>query len=171
MKRLLILAVLGYFLTIAPKVTQALPSSSPTADAVNPYPAYVYPVRGTLTSGFGWRWGKIHKGIDIAAPVGTPIVASAEGVVSFAGWDDGGYGSVIKIQHTDGSETLYAHNSTLLVHKRDYVEQGQIIAAMGSSGRSTGSHCHFEIRLQGYGAVNPMALLSPKSNVVSRTTQ
>ncbi len=170
MKRLLILAVLGYSLAIAPTSTQALPSTMPTADSVNPYHAYIYPAQGTVTSGFGWRWGKIHKGIDLAAPVGTPIFASAKGVVSFAGWDDSGYGSVIKIQHTDGSETLYAHNSKLLVHKSDYVEQGQVIAAMGSTGRSTGSHCHFEIHLQGHGAVNPLALLSRQSNVVSRAT-
>ncbi|MGA7933828.1 MAG: M23 family metallopeptidase, partial [Kovacikia sp.] len=82
-----------------------------------------------------------------------------EGIVTFSGWSNGGYGNLITIQHNDGSETLYAHNSRLLVHRGDDLEQGQVIAEMGSTGRSTGPHCHFEIHLPGKGAINPIAML------------
>ncbi|MFQ3616235.1 MAG: LysM peptidoglycan-binding domain-containing M23 family metallopeptidase [Cyanobacteriota bacterium] len=121
---------------------------------------YIWPARGVLTSGFGWRWGRMHRGIDIAAPVGTPIVASAAGVVEFSGWNSGGYGYMIDIRHADGSRTRYAHNSRLLVRAGDRVEQGQHIAAMGSTGFSTGPHVHFEIHVPNQGTVNPMSLLA-----------
>jgi murein DD-endopeptidase MepM/ murein hydrolase activator NlpD len=121
---------------------------------------YIWPARGVLTSGFGWRWGRMHRGIDIAAPVGTPIVASAAGVVEFSGWNSGGYGYMIDIRHADGSRTRYAHNSRLLVRVGDRVEQGQHIAAMGSTGFSTGPHVHFEIHVPNQGTVNPMSLLA-----------
>ncbi len=121
---------------------------------------YIWPARGVLTSGFGWRWGRMHRGIDIAAPVGTPIVASAAGVVEFSGWNSGGYGYMIDIRHVDGSRTRYAHNSRLLVRVGDRVEQGQHIAAMGSTGFSTGPHVHFEIHVPNQGTVNPMSLLA-----------
>jgi murein DD-endopeptidase MepM/ murein hydrolase activator NlpD len=151
----------GLLLAIStPKLTQAMPSTMPTSDPVNPYPEFIYPAQGVLTSGYGWRWGRMHKGIDIAAAVGTPIVASAEGIVIFASWNRGGYGNLIEISHLNGSKTLYAHNSRLLVHKGDYVEQGQVIAEMGSTGHSTGPHCHFEIHRMGKGAVNPIAYLN-----------
>jgi murein DD-endopeptidase MepM/ murein hydrolase activator NlpD len=121
---------------------------------------YIWPARGVLTSGFGWRWGRMHRGIDIAAPVGTPIVASAAGVVEFSGWNSGGYGYMVDIRHADGSRTRYAHNSRLLVRAGDQVEQGQHIAAMGSTGFSTGPHVHFEIHVPSQGTVNPMSLLA-----------
>jgi murein DD-endopeptidase MepM/ murein hydrolase activator NlpD len=106
----------------------------------------------------------MHKGIDIAAAVGTPIVAVAPGVVVTAGWNDGGYGNLVEIQHADGSLTLYAHNSRILVRKGELVEQGQMIAEMGSTGHSTGPHCHFEFHPAGSAAVNPLAYL-PAQNV------
>lgn len=121
---------------------------------------YIWPTRGVLTSGYGWRWGRMHKGIDIAAPTGTPIMAAASGVVITAGWNSGGYGNLVEIQHPDGSVTLYAHNNRILVRQGQQVEQGQQIAEMGSTGYSTGPHCHFEVHLPGHGAVNPMAYLS-----------
>ncbi len=120
---------------------------------------YIWPAKGVLTSGFGYRWGRLHKGIDIAAPVGTPVVAAAAGVVITAGWNSGGYGNMVEIQHPDGSVTLYAHNSRILVHEGQEVAQGQQIADMGSTGYSTGPHSHFEVHLPGQGAVNPMAHL------------
>ncbi len=120
---------------------------------------YVWPTKGVLTSGYGWRWGRMHKGIDIAAPVGTPIIAAAPGEVISAGWNSGGYGNLVKLRHEDGSVTLYAHNSRINVRRGQQVSQGQKIAEMGSTGYSTGPHLHFEIHSSGRGAVNPMAYL------------
>ncbi|MGH8001888.1 MAG: peptidoglycan DD-metalloendopeptidase family protein, partial [Brasilonema sp.] len=122
--------------------------------------AYMWPAKGTLTSGYGWRWGRMHRGIDIANSTGTPIYASADGVVEKASWNSGGYGNLVDIRHADGSMTRYGHNSKLLVQPGQQVRQGQIIANMGSTGFSTGPHSHFEIHPTGKGAVNPIALLS-----------
>jgi murein DD-endopeptidase MepM/ murein hydrolase activator NlpD len=120
---------------------------------------YIWPAKGVLTSGYGRRWGRMHKGIDIAAPVGTPIFAAAGGEVVSAGWNSGGYGNLVKIKHSDESVTLYAHNSRILVRNGQQVKQGQQIAAMGSTGFSTGPHLHFEVHKQGLGAKNPVAYL------------
>jgi murein DD-endopeptidase MepM/ murein hydrolase activator NlpD len=130
--------------------------------SMNGLQKYVWPAQGTFTSGYGPRWGRMHRGIDIAAPVGTPVVASAPGVVVTAGWNDGGYGNLVEIRHPDGSLTLYAHNSRIVVRKGEVVNQGELIAAMGSTGRSTGPHTHFEIHPGGRGAVDPMFFLSRK---------
>lgn len=124
-----------------------------------PFNGYIWPTRGVLTSGFGWRWGRPHRGIDIAGPVGTPVVAAASGEVISAGWNSGGYGNLVKLRHADGSITFYAHNSRLLVRRGETVEQGQAIAEMGSTGFSTGPHLHFEVHPEGKGAVNPIAFL------------
>ncbi|NES75347.1 MULTISPECIES: peptidoglycan DD-metalloendopeptidase family protein [Okeania] len=123
------------------------------------FTGYTWPSKGTLTSGYGWRWGRMHRGIDIAAPTGTPIVAAAPGVVTYANWNSGGYGNLVEIKHPNGSLTVYAHNSQILVREGQKVAQGELIAKMGSTGRSTGPHLHFEIHPTGNGAVNPMALL------------
>ena len=123
----------------------------------------IWPSQGTFTSGYGWRWGRMHKGIDIANNVGTPIVAAARGRVSFSGWHDGGYGYFIEIIHDDGSKTRYGHNSTLLVREGQQVEQGQVISQMGSTGRSTGPHLHFEVHPAGEGAMNPLQFLPPRA--------
>lgn len=120
---------------------------------------YAWPARGILTSGYGWRWGRMHRGIDIAAPTGTPISAAADGVVEFAGWNSGGYGNLVDVRHPDGSLTRYAHNSRLMVRRGQSVQQGQLIAEMGSTGRSTGPHLHFEIHRRGQGALNPVGFL------------
>ncbi|MBW4644474.1 MAG: peptidoglycan DD-metalloendopeptidase family protein [Goleter apudmare HA4340-LM2] len=122
--------------------------------------AYQWPAKGVLTSGFGTRWGRPHKGIDIANAVGTPIYASADGVIAKAGWNKGGYGILVEVRHPDGSMTRYAHNSKLLVRAGQEVRQGETIALMGSTGFSTGPHTHFEIHPPGKGAVNPVALLA-----------
>ena len=119
---------------------------------------YIWPAQGVFTSGYGWRWGRMHKGIDVAGPVGTPIVASATGVVSYSGYNDGGFGYLVEIDHADGSMTRYAHNNRILVSNGQQVAQGQQMAEMGSTGFSTGPHLHFEIHSP-QGTVNPMAYL------------
>ena len=124
---------------------------------------WIWPTRGLFSSGFGWRWGRMHKGIDIANNVGTAIVAAKDGVVSFSGWHSGGYGYLVTISHADGSRSFYAHNSRLLVQPGESVQQGQTIAQMGSTGRSTGPHLHFEIHPPGRGAVNPLMLLPQRA--------
>jgi murein DD-endopeptidase MepM/ murein hydrolase activator NlpD len=121
--------------------------------------AYIWPAKGVLTSGYGWRWGRMHKGIDVANSVGTPIYASAPGIVSKAGWSKGGYGNLVEIRHPDGSMTRYGHNSRVMVSEGQQVQQGDTIAAMGSTGFSTGPHSHFEIHPSGKGAINPIAML------------
>lgn len=124
---------------------------------------FIWPAQGTLTSGYGWRWGRMHQGIDIASSIGTPIYAAKPGVVEYADWNDGGYGYLVEIKHSDGSKTVYAHNDRILVQEGQQVEQGQQISEMGTTGRSTGPHLHFEIRPDGQGAVDPMAYL-PNEN-------
>ena len=120
---------------------------------------FMWPTRGVLTSGYGRRWGRMHRGIDIAAPTGTPVFAAAPGVVVYARWNSGGYGNLVDIRHADGSLTRYGHNSRIFVQEGQVVQQGQHISAMGSTGFSTGPHLHFEIHPPGRGAVNPMAFL------------
>jgi murein DD-endopeptidase MepM/ murein hydrolase activator NlpD len=115
------------------------------------------------TSGFGMRWGRMHKGTDFAAPHGTPIHATADGVVTHAGWLSG-YGRLVKIQHEFGIETRYAHNSKLYVKKGQRVSRGQKISAMGNTGRSTGTHLHYEVRVGGK-AVNPMIYIKAANDV------
>jgi murein DD-endopeptidase MepM/ murein hydrolase activator NlpD len=121
--------------------------------------SYIWPAKGVLTSGFGRRWGRPHKGIDVANSTGTPVYASAPGVIEKAGWNNGGYGNLVDVRHPDGSLTRYGHNSKVLVRSGQQVQQGETIALMGSTGFSTGPHTHFEIHPSGKGAVNPIALL------------
>ena len=120
---------------------------------------YIWPSQGNLTSGYGIRFGRLHPGVDIAAAIGTPIVAAASGVVVFAGWSDQGLGYKVSIRHPDGNVSIYGHNQRLLVTSGQKVEQGQQIAEMGSTGFSTGPHLHFEIRPGGRKGVDPMAFL------------
>jgi murein DD-endopeptidase MepM/ murein hydrolase activator NlpD len=113
------------------------------------------PAEGVFTSGYGPRWGTLHAGIDIAAPIGTPIYAIMSGTVIDSG-PASGYGQWIRIQHDDGSISIYGHMSSLGVSVGQYVTAGQYIAGMGSEGFSTGSHLHFEIHPTGNGAVDPV---------------
>jgi LysM repeat protein len=124
---------------------------------------WIWPTTGVFTSGFGWRWGRMHRGIDMANNVGTPIVAARTGRVVFSGWHDGGYGYLVTLQHPDGSRSLYAHNSRLMVSNGQEVRQGTVISLMGSTGRSTGPHLHFEIHPPQSGAVDPLGLLPPRA--------
>lgn len=106
----------------------------------------IWPTKGTLTSSFGKRNGRKHEGIDIAAPKGTPIFAAADGEVVFSGWGPTGYGKMVIIKHQHHLTTVYAHNSKIFVKKGVRVKQEQKISLMGSTGRSTGPHLHFEVR-------------------------
>jgi murein DD-endopeptidase MepM/ murein hydrolase activator NlpD len=145
--------------TVSPDLPPLSPSDAYLPGSSGQFNGYIWPAKGVLTSGFGWRWGRMHKGIDIAADVGTPIVAAASGTVTYAAWNAGGYGYLVEITHPDGSVTLYGHNNRILVQEGQQVDQGQQIAEMGSTGYSTGPHCHFEVHPAGKGAVNPMAYL------------
>jgi murein DD-endopeptidase MepM/ murein hydrolase activator NlpD len=118
---------------------------------------FVWPMSGVLTSGFGWRWGRMHEGIDIAGPSGTPVVAAAAGTVIWAGWM-GGYGNLVVIDHGGGIATAYGHNTGFAVGSGQSVAQGQVIAYCGSTGHSTGPHVHFEVRING-AAVDPLGYL------------
>lgn len=117
---------------------------------------FIWPVNGVITSGFGWRWGRMHEGVDIAAPTGTSIRAAASGTVIFAGWM-GGYGNLTIIDHGNGLATAYGHQSAIYVGGGS-VSQGTVIGAVGSTGNSTGPHLHFEVRVNG-SAVDPMGYL------------
>lgn len=116
-----------------------------------------------FTSGFGPRWGRMHEGTDLAASYGTPVYATADGVVTHAGWSSG-YGRLIKIRHEFGIETRYAHLAKLRVNVGDRVSRGDRIGDMGNSGRSTGTHLHYEVRVGGK-PVNPMTYIKAARNV------
>ena len=127
------------------------------------------PASGKLTSTFGYRVDPItgvyalHKGIDLAVNSGTPVHAAMSGVVEVAGWDTG-YGNYIILKHANGMETVYGHNSKLLVKVGQSVKQGDTISLSGSTGYSTGPHVHFEVRVDGH-CINPLWLL-PNGSVV-----
>ncbi len=120
-----------------------------------------WPVEGTtITSRFGERWGKKHSGIDMGSPLGTPIRAAAAGKVILSAFNASGYGNVVLIMHDNGYFTLYAHNQRNLVQEGERVKRCQQIAELGSTGRSTGPHCHFEVR-EGETPKNPLEYLEP----------
>lgn len=123
------------------------------------------PVRQSFryTSGFGRRWGRMHEGIDMAGPVGTPIHATGDGVVTFAG-RKGAYGNLITIEHELGTETRYGHLNRIRVKAGQRVSQGERIGDMGNTGRSTGPHLHYEVRMNGR-AVDPMSFIKAADNV------
>ena len=120
--------------------------------------AYSLPASGVFTSGFGPRWSRHHSGIDIANHVGTSIRASRSGRVIFAE-SLGAYGLMVEILHPDGYKTRYAHCDEILVRVGQSVSRGDLIARMGNTGRSTGSHLHFEIRSPENYAIDPASFL------------
>jgi murein DD-endopeptidase MepM/ murein hydrolase activator NlpD len=124
----------------------------------SPQKGMVWPLSGKITSLYGWRRGRHHDGIDIAARMGKPIVAAANGTVIFSGWRSG-YGRMVVIQHNRWLKTIYGHTSRNYVRRGEKVTQGQVIALVGSTGRSTGPHLHFEVR-NTLGAQNPMNYLA-----------
>lgn len=115
------------------------------------------------TSGFGRRWGRMHEGIDMAGPIGTPVYTTGDGVVTFAG-RMGAYGNLIKIRHELGTETRYAHLNRIGVKVGQRVSSGERIGDMGNTGRSTGPHLHYEVRVNGR-AVDPMSFIKAAENV------
>lgn len=131
---------------------------NPTAEMPN-----IWPVAGPISSYYGYRTSPggigstFHEGVDIAGDYGTPISATAAGTVTEAGWV-GGYGYLVEVKHADGIVTRYGHNSAVLVYEGQHVDQGSMIALMGSTGNSTGPHCHYEVRIHGE-AVDPMYFL------------
>lgn len=134
---------------------QMMHTSSTTPD--------MWPVKGEISSGYGFRnspggiGSTYHEGIDIAADYGVPVEATASGTVTQAGWVDG-YGNLVEIKHDGGITTRYGHNSALLVTVGQQVEQGTVVALVGSTGNSTGPHCHYEVRING-DAVDPVYFL------------
>ena len=120
----------------------------------------IWPAHGDVSSPFGLRWNgsDFHPGIDIANDAGTPILATADGVVTTAGWNDGGYGNMVDIDHGNGIMTRYGHAMQVVVTPGQYVRRGQVIAYMGSTGFSTGPHVHYEVRIGGE-PVNPASYL------------
>ena len=133
---------------------QSAPSSGSSGSGVSAS-GFIWPVSGVVTSGFGWRWGRMHQGIDISAPCGTQIRAAASGTVIVSGYS-GGYGNLTVLDHGNGLATAYAHQSA--IYAGGSVSQGQVIGAVGTTGSSTGCHLHFEVRVNG-SAVDPMGYL------------
>ena len=108
--------------------------------------AFGWPVKGVLTSRYGWRRGRVHEGIDIAAKSGAAVVAARDGRVIYSGNGLGAYGNVVIVRHKDDFETVYAHNRRNRVRRGERVRRGQLIAEVGATGNATGPHVHFEIR-------------------------
>jgi murein DD-endopeptidase MepM/ murein hydrolase activator NlpD len=137
-----------------------VPGSQPQslADSSIQSATYIWPVSNVdVSSPFGQRWGRLHSGIDLRAPRGTPVKASSHGKVIFSGRKNG-YGKIIVIAHAGGVETTYAHNSRNLVKVGQRVKRGKVIAKVGRTGNATGNHVHFEIRRRGK-AINPKRYL------------
>ena len=124
-------------------------------------PLYVMPTKGIFTSNFGYRWGVLHAGIDLANSIGTPIFAVSDGVVIDSG-PAAGYGALVKLRHADGTVTLYGHVNTTLVSVGQRVMAGDQIATMGNRGNSTGPHLHFEVLLGGTERIDPVPWLAKR---------
>ena len=122
--------------------------------------SFMHPLNGagTISSGYGSRWGSFHYGIDIAASAGTPIYAAASGTVTYSGYNSGGYGNLIIIEHDNGVQTYYGHCKDLYAQVGQSVLKGENIATVGSTGNSTGNHLHFEIR-NGNSPINPYSYI------------
>jgi len=137
----------------------AIPSAKPvkTAEFTSSFGVRSDPFRGGAA---------MHPGIDLAGPLGTPIYATADGTVVRAGWNSGGYGNLIEIDHGRGITTRFGHLSAILVHPGDHITRGQQIARMGSTGRSTGSHLHYEVRIDGR-PVNPIPFMKTTDYVLA----
>lgn len=137
--------------------TQPAPTPAPGSSETGPAEVTVQfarPGKGRLTSPYGRRWGRLHAGIDLAAGMGSPVRAAARGVVLSAGAESG-YGRVVRVVHADGTVTVYAHMSAALVHAGERVQAGELVGREGNTGRSTGPHLHFEVRVNGT-PVNPL---------------
>ncbi|MGE0801632.1 MAG: M23 family metallopeptidase [Lautropia sp.] len=146
---------------VAPAAGARGHSDAPAADSPLADGSLRWPLdAGVISSEFGHRWGRQHRGIDIAGAIGEPVRAAAEGEVIYAGSGLSGYGNVVILRHAGETTTLYAHNSALKVRPGQRVRQGEVVALLGNTGRSTGPHLHFEIR-RGEVALDPRAVLPP----------
>jgi murein DD-endopeptidase MepM/ murein hydrolase activator NlpD len=169
---------------IAPNALDAQPKAAkPTIEVPAPVPfhmskptgkianiqGYVLPAKGEFSSKFGWRWGRMHRGVDIAGPVGTPIVAAAAGKVVSAGWNYDGFGNRVEILHPDGTVTLYAHTNKVFTKVGKHVHQGELIAEIGSTGNSTGPHLHFQVHPKGKEAIDPMSFIGKQLNTLEKS--
>ena len=143
--------------SLAAAIRDAQQGAGSTGSGTPSASGFIWPVSGTVVSGFGMRWGRLHEGIDIAASSGTPIWAAAAGTVIYAGWL-GGYGNLVVVDHGNGLATAYAHASAILVGVGQQVAQGETVALVGSTGNSSGPHLHFEVRVNGT-AVDPLLYL------------
>jgi murein DD-endopeptidase MepM/ murein hydrolase activator NlpD len=144
-------AALGAQIQAAQSASSYSPPASRSASG------FIWPVSGPVTSPFGMRWGRMHTGIDIGVPYGTPIRAAASGQVIYAGWMDG-YGNLVFIDHGRGISTGYAHQSSIAVSNGQAVTQGQVVGYVGCTGHCFGPHLHFEVRVNGT-PVDPLAYL------------
>jgi murein DD-endopeptidase MepM/ murein hydrolase activator NlpD len=142
---------------LAAAIRNAQTSAGSTGTGAPSAAGFIWPVNGPVVSGYGWRWGRMHEGIDIAASSGTPIWAAAAGTIIYAGWL-GGYGNLVVVDHGNGLSTAYAHASAILVAVGQSVSQGETISLIGSTGNSSGPHLHFEVRVNG-SAVDPLLYL------------
>ncbi len=143
--------------SLAAAIRDAQAEAGSTGTGTPSASGFIWPVNGTVVSGFGMRWGRLHEGIDITASSGTPIWAAASGTVIHAGWL-GGYGNLVVVDHGDGLATAYAHASAILVGVGQQVSQGETLSLVGSTGNSSGPHLHFEVRVNGV-AVDPLLYL------------
>jgi murein DD-endopeptidase MepM/ murein hydrolase activator NlpD len=139
------------------RIRGQLAAAQGAGDTIPSSSGLIWPVNGPVTSPFGYRWGRLHAGIDIGVPYGTPIHAAASGTVVLAGWT-GGYGNYTCIDHGGGMATCYAHQSSYAVSSGAQVSQGQVIGYVGSTGHSFGAHLHFEVRING-DPVDPLGYL------------
>ncbi|HEX7083096.1 MAG TPA: peptidoglycan DD-metalloendopeptidase family protein [Gaiellaceae bacterium] len=139
------------------RAAQARNAADGVTDSTPSSAGLVWPVSGPITSPFGWRWGRMHEGIDIGVGYGTPIHAAAAGVVIYCGWEEG-YGNFVVLDHGGGIATAYGHQSQIAVTCGQHVDQGQVIGYVGCTGHCTGPHLHFEVRVNG-NAVDPMGYL------------
>lgn len=138
-------------------------------DLVDTLKSYHYPVKGRITSKYGPRRRKIHQGTDIDVETGDPIYSTFDGRVRYTGFIAGGYGNLVIIRHDNGLETYYAHLSRIDVEPNQWINAGQVIGAGGNTGRSTGSHLHYEIRYKGQ-SFDPMRLIDFESGDLRRET-
>ncbi len=136
------------FPQIARKPEPSTPhKAAKTTPRVSANSGFIWPVKGgILTSRYGKRNGRMHEGIDIGAKTGTPILSASAGTVMFSGPGPTGYGLMVIVKHSENLMTVYSHNSKNYVHKNMKIKRGQMVAAVGSTGRSTGPHLHFEVR-------------------------
>ncbi|MFD4367075.1 M23 family metallopeptidase [Rhodococcus sp. NPDC058521] len=154
---------------VAPDLEAQAAQAQQWINSLNPIkPTTVQPVSGTLTSSFGPRWGAHHGGLDVAAPIGTPVLAAADGQVIDAG-PASGFGQWVRVQHDDGTITIYGHVNDYLVNSGQRVTAGQPIATVGNQGQSTGPHLHFEVHDPSGNKVDPAQWLQTRGVAVTWT--